>query len=512
MAGLLDDIFGGSYSGDDTVKDQYGQTQADRRKPVFSGLVNAGLLAMAGGQNLMPADRAKYIAAAGGALGGIGPAMQDQQTQAAQNMLRSQQLKGEQIKTQQQQQIQAYIRTPEFQAALEKLSPAERAVVMGDALQGKFESFAKFTDPKRDWAKPQADGSVQLKDGSIINGLGQMVVGPGGKFIPPEQRGTQPPQAPAQPTVDPDVDSPDINKRTAAADKEIAGFSSYGTPQQPAPTPQAALFAPSKFSNLDMNVLKQIAQQYGPQVAQQVRDFAEYKTPFPISARTGAITNPNSTTAQMLGLVKQVNPDWTSADFTNRQKMVQEYLISGKAKNNLDALNTAYGHIGDLYDTFKALGTGNSQLANAAMNALSEKMGGAKIVDAETAGRAVAHELASVFRAQGMSVAEIQEWEKGLSPNMSPAQMQAAIERAVHLMQSRVDTHTKDWKNVMGNTPVQFFNPERIQKIEQIKANPIGGAPPTAAGAKPGQAPTGKTPDGKPVYTHSDGKQYLEPE
>jgi hypothetical protein len=189
----------------------------------------------------------------------------------------------------------------------------------------------------------------------------------------------------------------------------------------------------------------------------------------------------------MLDMVKRVNHDWTSADFTNRNKMVNEYLISGKAKNNIDALNTAYGHIGDLYDTFKALQTGDSQVINAATNALSEKMGGAKIVDAKTAGEAVAHELASVFRAQGMSVSEIDEWKKMLSSNMSPAQMQAVIERAVHLMQARVDTHTKDWTNVMGPTPVQFFNPDRIKKIEEIKANPIGGK---AAAAAPTGGPT----------------------
>jgi hypothetical protein len=48
MAGLLDAL--GSYSGDDTTKDQYGQTQADRRQPIWSGLLSAGLLAVAGGR------------------------------------------------------------------------------------------------------------------------------------------------------------------------------------------------------------------------------------------------------------------------------------------------------------------------------------------------------------------------------------------------------------------------------------------------------------------------------
>ena len=64
MAGLLDGLLA-----DDTTKDEFGLTQADRRQPLWGGLVKAGLLGMAAGEPLMPQDRARMMAQMGGAIG-----------------------------------------------------------------------------------------------------------------------------------------------------------------------------------------------------------------------------------------------------------------------------------------------------------------------------------------------------------------------------------------------------------------------------------------------------------
>ena len=56
MAGLLDGLVG-----DSTAKDELGLTEADRRQPLWSSLIKAGLLGVAAGDNIMPAQRAPSL-------------------------------------------------------------------------------------------------------------------------------------------------------------------------------------------------------------------------------------------------------------------------------------------------------------------------------------------------------------------------------------------------------------------------------------------------------------------
>ena len=148
MPGLLGDIWTG-IAGDDTTKDEYGQTQADRRMPIWADLMKTGLLMAAGGQRMMPEQRAQYIAQMGQTLGGIPADYQSQQSAVAQNALQRQQLKSSQADLAQKEKWRAYASSPEFLKSLEGLTPAERQIAIGEAMTGKFESVAKFTDPLR---------------------------------------------------------------------------------------------------------------------------------------------------------------------------------------------------------------------------------------------------------------------------------------------------------------------------------------------------------------------------
>jgi len=109
--GLLD--FSG-FTGDDTVKDEYGMTQADRRQPLFSGLIRGGMLAMAAGENISSAQRAQLLGQVGGAYADIPEAMNKAKAEAAQMQLRRQQFMTGQAKLEQARKIQAYAQTPEF--------------------------------------------------------------------------------------------------------------------------------------------------------------------------------------------------------------------------------------------------------------------------------------------------------------------------------------------------------------------------------------------------------------
>jgi len=109
--GLLD--FSG-YVGDETTKDEFGLTQADRRQPLFTGLLKAGMLGMAAGENITPGQRANLMGQIGGAIGDIPKGVQDVEAAGAQMQLKRQQFAQNKQKLDQQRKIQAYAQTPEF--------------------------------------------------------------------------------------------------------------------------------------------------------------------------------------------------------------------------------------------------------------------------------------------------------------------------------------------------------------------------------------------------------------
>jgi hypothetical protein len=184
MAGLLDFL-----QADDTDKDQYGMTQADRRQSMYSGLIKAGLLGVAAGGNLMPADRAKYLAGAGEALGNIPDDMIKQRSAMAQDQLRRQQtqlgqveMQGKQADLAQTAKWRQYADSPEFQQAMTQAqaTPAEVMAAKAAAYKGDFATVQKILDPKRN-RPPLGGGLFYTKDGSVMNSAGRILMGPDGK-------------------------------------------------------------------------------------------------------------------------------------------------------------------------------------------------------------------------------------------------------------------------------------------------------------------------------------------
>jgi hypothetical protein len=128
MAGLLDDL--PNYWGDNTTKDPgTGLTQADRRDPLWAGLIQGGMGLLAAGQDITPAARAQMIAQAGQTYGGIPGAMMAQRSAGAQQVLQQQQIKAGQSKLGAAERLAALAKSPEFQAAAAKLEPEERMLL-----------------------------------------------------------------------------------------------------------------------------------------------------------------------------------------------------------------------------------------------------------------------------------------------------------------------------------------------------------------------------------------------
>jgi hypothetical protein len=140
MPGLLDNL-----QADDTTKDEFGQTQADRRQPIWSGLIKAGLLGVAAGGDLMPSERAKMVAQMGGAIGDIPGEMMQYRAGAAQQTLRGQQIATAKTKLDNIAKLQALAKTPEFLDSIKDLKPHEKIAMQAAIDAGDIDAFAKIT-------------------------------------------------------------------------------------------------------------------------------------------------------------------------------------------------------------------------------------------------------------------------------------------------------------------------------------------------------------------------------
>jgi len=96
-----------------------------------------------------------------------------------------------------------------------------------------------------------------------------------------------------------------------------------------------------------------------------------------------------------------------------------------------------------------------------------------------------------VFKGANLSDSEVRQWEKSLSPNMSPEQMQGALETINHLMEGAIDALNEQYKKTMGKD-LNPLTPQSQKTLDFIKTHPLDGKAPAAKG-------TPTLPDGTPI-------------
>jgi hypothetical protein len=177
---------------------------------------------------------------------------------------------------------------------------------------------------------------------------------------------------------------------------------------------------------------------------------------------------------KLVAAAKRYDPSFDMTQFAARQKM-RSSVAGGPIGQNLQALNTVIGHIGDLTDKGEKLSNTSYPLWNTVKNAWgSNVMGDPGPTNFEESRQAVASEMAKVFRGAGsMSEKEIGDWKDTLSSAQSPAQMKGAIQTALHLLSSRLDAVKSQYNTTMNkpwNTP--FLNPKSQEVLKKLGVDP----------------------------------------
>jgi hypothetical protein len=452
MAGLLSGLVG-----DDTVKDEYGMTEADRRAPLFAGLIRSGLLAVAAGGNIMPEQRGQLLAQAGGAFADIPQQMAAERQAAMQNILRKQEVAKSQQQLQDTQKIRDYVNTPEFQQFIQSLPPEMRVPLMGQALKGDFTGIEKAREsmaPKVQ-SGPYGSTTITYPDKSVAQ------IDAGGtkaRWLYRSPNSTLPDEPPG---LQKTGEGPGVFD---ASQPNVGGV-----------------------DRLDLRPLQGVPHDLAVRVLRVAR--GEEKMPSLKSDLNGQ---------QIQSLVAQV-AGGSGTTYDTRQNF--EKSLSGE-RGIVSTVSRATQHENTAVDLYNAIGNQDGGAGQKYLNIARNQwnsIGNPDLVQKLTAARvalvnAITEAKNAIAGARGTGVVEREEIEKSIDPNMSIAQMKGLMQ-AVHsqMMEALTSvTYRASQHRHTEVTPENLVGPDvwkQHQNVEKFFTTPSGpSAPQNYVG-----------PDGKPV-------------
>jgi len=209
----------------------------------------------------------------------------------------------------------------------------------------------------------------------------------------------------------------------------------------------------------------------------------------------------------LLQWVHQYDPTANAATYQARQKTLNSFRF-GPMAEQAKSLNTAASHLGDLYKATERLNNNSFlPILNGPINTVARELGNKRLQDAmgtfEAKKIAVAGELAKVFRASGMSMAEIEDWKSRFSPSLSPVELKSGIRAAVDLIDGRLQALRHTWREGMGDKiPFTSITPEAQSTFDRLRDGTFGNdenkndnhQPPKEGGSTPSAQPA-KLPD-----------------
>lgn len=201
-----------------------------------------------------------------------------------------------------------------------------------------------------------------------------------------------------------------------------------------------------------------------PALAAQVKALADGRRAFPTGA---ALRSPQ--VQELVAAATQYDPTLDAANAATRVATRKDFT-SGKAAQNITAMNTALGHLGTLSNAAKGLENRSFPLWNTLANAGEQAIGDPRVKNFTLARDAVANELMKVFRGTGGSLAEIEEWKHNIDSSDSPEQLHAAITQATELLHSRLDAMNDQYSRGMNKSgdPIQLLSPHAQQIYQKI--------------------------------------------
>lgn len=226
-----------------------------------------------------------------------------------------------------------------------------------------------------------------------------------------------------------------------------------------------------------------------PADQRMVRALAEGRMQIP-----GGRTLTNAQWQRWLQEAQQFDPTLDAANARTRYMTRREYT-SGVTSRNVQALNTALGHLDSLAESAGALDNFSwiplvNSLANRGLNAYREASGDPRVTRFNLDRQAVADEMEKVFRGTGGSLEGVRGWQARISTAQSPEQLNAAISEAADLLNSRLHAVADSYDRAMGRSDahMEWLAPHARETMARYGFSEWG-----SGGEQPAAGPAGPT-------------------
>lgn len=177
----------------------------------------------------------------------------------------------------------------------------------------------------------------------------------------------------------------------------------------------------------------------------------------------------------VMGGVFQDDPQWSE----QRAQLRKSYTV-GKQSTEINAINTAMGHVGVLGDAIDALNNGDIKTLNSIGNRLGIEFG-SKTGNAAGMYQTIVHrvgpELSKAYIGAGGSAGERGADEKDFDPSLAPSILKANVGTTAQLLRSKIGSLENQWdQNKAPSMPSfqdHFISPEAKKQLDRW--NPQGG-------------------------------------
>ncbi len=177
----------------------------------------------------------------------------------------------------------------------------------------------------------------------------------------------------------------------------------------------------------------------------------------------------------ILGAVAKYDPSFDEVNYNARSKTRADFT-SGASSKQINAINTAIGHLDTVAQAVDALG-------NFHEGSLGPLTTTAKIPNFNIARKAVSDEVTRVWRQAGGSEKDIQETLTNLSSANSPEQLYGGLAQFGDLLESKLNSMREQFRQGMGTDAIEVVTPHAREVLTKIEAHRSGGNVPSAAPA-----------------------------
>jgi hypothetical protein len=131
--------------------------------------------------------------------------------------------------------------------------------------------------------------------------------------------------------------------------------------------------------------------------------------------------------------------------FNEQRAQLRKDFTVGKHSNEINAINTAMGHVGVLGDAVDALNNGDIKRLNQIANFLGVETGSDNKTTFQTIVNRVGPEISSAYLASGGSAGERGANAKDFDPSLSPQQLKSNISITAKLLRSKIGSLENQW-------------------------------------------------------------------